>query len=125
MYLRLPIDESLHLLNKSIMKKILFLLLATSLTVASCEKSTLSRSNDDSSISGRQGRGVDDPVLPAPSALPASVLKSFATRYPTATRIEWEPENGNTWKVKFFLDSVRWIATFKADGTFISARIKN
>ena len=85
------------------MKKILFLLLATSLTFASCEKSTLSRSNDDSSISGRQGRGADDPVLPPPSALPTVVLKSFTSRYPTATRMEWEKKYA--WKVKFFLGS--------------------
>ncbi len=106
------------------MKNILLLVMATSLTFASCEKSTFSRSSDDSIIAGRQGRGADDPALPPPSALPAVVLKAFTAKYPTATRMEWEPENGNTWKVKFFLGTVRWIAIYRANGTFISAQIK-
>lgn len=107
------------------MKNIFFLLLASSLVLASCQKETLTPNvNDDSASITANRRGADDPTLPPPANLPAAVLKSFSTRYPTATRMEWEPEDGNTWKVKFFLGTVRWIAVFKADGTFISAQIK-
>lgn len=107
------------------MKNILFLLLVSSLAIMSCEKSTLSpNASDDRITASRQGRGADDPALPPPANLPSAVLASFNSRYPTATRMEWEPEDGNTWKVKFFLGTVRWIAAFKADGTFISAQIK-
>jgi hypothetical protein len=107
------------------MKNIFLLLLLSSLTIISCEKASLSPNGTDDSISAnRRGRGADDPTLPPPANLPAVVLKSFNTRYPTATRMEWEPEDGNTWKVKFFLGTVRWMAVFRADGTFISAQIK-
>jgi hypothetical protein len=56
--------------------------------------------------------------------VPAAVLSAFNAKYPTASRVEWEPEDGNTWKAKFFLDSVRWEAFFKADGSFLSANLK-
>jgi len=52
---------------------------------------------------------------------PAAVNTAFNTRYPTASgEIEWQKEDGNTYKVKFFIGSQRWQAIFAADGTFIS-----
>lgn len=101
-------------------KPILMLALAASLIAVSCQKSTLSSGSDE--IIGR--RGADDPTLPPPAALPAAVLASFTSSYPTATRMEWQAEDGNTWKVKFFLGTVRWVAVYKADGTLISAQKK-
>jgi hypothetical protein len=56
--------------------------------------------------------------------IPAAVLSAFNAKYPNASRVEWEPEDGNTWKAKFFLGSVRWEAFFKADGSFLSANLK-
>ena len=98
-------------------------LLAAALTITACSKSPVSPNSDDSSISAARHGADDAPVAP-PAALPSAVKSAFATRYPAATRMEWEPEDGNTWKVKFFLGNQRWIATFKADGTFISAQLK-
>ncbi len=99
------------------MKKLFALLaIASGIAFTSCEKSSLSGSSDE--IVGR--RGADDPVVPPPANLPAAVLSSFTAQFPTATRMEWQIEDGNTWKVKFFVGTVRWVAIYKADGTRIS-----
>lgn len=103
------------------MKKLFVLLvMASGIAFISCEKSSLSGSADE--IVGR--RGADDPTLPPPANLPAAVLSSFTAEFPSATRMEWQPEDGNTWKVKFFLGTVRWVAEYRADGTRISLRQK-
>ncbi|ULQ53171.1 hypothetical protein [Flavihumibacter fluvii] len=68
--------------------------------------------------------GLDDSSQNTPSNIPSAVKNAFNAKYPTASRMEWEPEDGNTWKVKFYLDGVRWEAFFNADGSFISANIK-
>jgi hypothetical protein len=103
------------------MKNTFLLLTATMLTFASCTKSPVS---DGSNVTAqRQGRGADDPILAPPANLPAAVLSAFNARYPNAARVEWEPENNNTWKAKFFIGTVRWKVFFKADGTFISASL--
>lgn len=48
-------------------------------------------------------------------------MSSFNSKYPGASgQIEWEKEDSNTYKVKFFIGSQRWQAIFKADGTFLS-----
>ncbi len=98
-------------------------ILGASLFFTSCEKSpiTANASDNSSTLGGR--RGADDPTPVPPSNLPAAVQTAFTARYPTATRMEWQAEDGNTWKVKFFLGSVRWKAFFRADGTFISASV--
>lgn len=96
--------------------------LGAGLFFTSCEKSPITANADDNStLTGR--RGADDPTPVPPSNLPAAVQTAFAARYPTATRMEWQAEDGNTWKVKFFLGTVRWKAFFRADGTFISASL--
>ena len=94
---------------------------AVAVAFTACEKASSGRE----STSSASRRGTDDITLPPPASLPASVLNAFKAKYPTANLMEWEPEDGNTWKVKFFLGNVRWIAVFKADGTFVSAKVKN
>ncbi len=103
------------------MKKV-FLLLIAAIAFASCEKSTVSTSINDEVLNRR---GADDVAVPPPANLPAAVLSSFTASYPTATRMEWQAEDGNTWKVKFFLGTQRWIAVYKADGTLVSVAKKN
>lgn len=100
------------------MKNMFAALLIASLFFTSCEKSTISANDDNSTLTGR--RGADDPNPVPPSNLPAAVQAAFTARYPGATRMEWQAEDANTWKVKFFMGSVRWIAFFRADGSFIS-----
>lgn len=95
--------------------------LAACLLFASCQKSSVSPNANNSTIAGR--RGADDAPVPPPANLPAAVQASFTARYPTATRMEWQAEDGNTWKVKFFVGTVRWKAFFRADGTFIAASL--
>lgn len=57
------------------------------------------------------------------SQVPAAVTAAFHAKYPTASgEIEFEKEDGNTIKVKFFIGSQRWQAIFKADGTFLSEK---
>ena len=57
------------------------------------------------------------------SQVPSAVMSAFNSRYPTASgQIEWEKEDGNTYKVKFFIGSQRWQALFAASGVFISEK---
>lgn len=85
------------------MKKLLLALLISTTTL-SCSKSS---SNTSTSISASQ--------------VPSPVMSSFNSKYPGASgQIEWEKEDSNTYKVKFFIGSQRWQAIFKADGTFLS-----
>lgn len=58
------------------------------------------------------------------SEVPAAVMSAYTVKYPAATgQIEWEKEDGNTYKVKFFIGSQRWQAYFTATGVFISEKI--
>lgn len=85
------------------MVKKIILAFLISTAVVSCSKSH----NDDSNMNTTQ--------------VPSSVMTAFHTRYPTASgQIEWEKEDGNTYKVKFFIGAQRWQAIFTSDGTFIS-----
>lgn len=60
----------------------------------------------------------------AASAVPGSVQSAFAAKYPNASgEIEWQKEDGNTYKVKFFIGSNRWQAIFNADGSFVSEKM--
>lgn len=89
------------------MKKILFMLMLATVTMSS----TCSKSDDLVSAS----------TVVSSSQVPSPVMSSFNNRYPAATgQIEWEKENGNTYKVKFFIGSQRWQAIFASDGSFIS-----
>jgi putative salt-induced outer membrane protein YdiY len=84
------------------MKKLLLALLISTATL-SCSKSN----NTSTTISASQ--------------VPSPVMSSFNAKYPTASgQIEWEKEDSNTYKVKFYIGSQRWQAIFKADGTFVS-----
>jgi hypothetical protein len=87
------------------MKKLLLALLISTATL-SCSKSS---SNTSTSISASQ--------------VPSPVMSSFNSKYPNASgQIEWEKEDGNTYKVKFFIGSQRWQAIFNADGSFVSEK---
>jgi hypothetical protein len=45
--------------------------------------------------------------------VPAPVMSTYNSRYPSASgQIEWEREDGNTYKVKFLLGAQRWQAPF-------------
>lgn len=92
------------------MRKILFFLSLTTITMSStCSK------HDDM---------VSSSTTVSSSSVPSSVTSNFNSRYPTASgQIEWQKENGNTYKVKFFIGSQRWQAIFAADGTFISEKM--
>lgn len=107
------------------MKNTFFLLLVTGLTIASCSKSPINANDDSASSSStslQARRGADDPPAPIPAGLPAAVVSSFNSRYPTATRVEWQAEDGNTWKAKFFIGTQRKRSLFAADGTFLWER---
>ena len=56
----------------------------------------------------------------AASQVPLVVMSTYNTRYPSASgQIEWELEDGSTYKVTFFIGTQSWQAQFNADGTFI------
>lgn len=85
------------------MKKI-FLALLLAIALLSCSKNT----------DHTEGN------IPA-SQVPSAVMMTYNARYPAAAgQVEWEKEDGNTFKVKFFIGGQRWQAIFKADGTLLS-----
>ncbi|MFN8253440.1 MAG: hypothetical protein U0V75_16340 [Ferruginibacter sp.] len=93
------------------MKKLLFMLLISTIAMSS----TCSKSTDDTPVSSSVS-------IPA-SQVPAAVMTTFNSKYPTASgQIEWEKEDGNTYKVKFFIGSQRKQATFTAAGAFIAEK---
>lgn len=91
------------------MKKLLFILLIATISMSStCSK-------EDNLVSNSTNINT--------SQVPGGVLSSFNSRYPTASgQIEWELEDANTYKVKFFIGSQRWQAVFAANGAFISEK---
>jgi hypothetical protein len=91
------------------MKKLLFILMMATITMSStCSK------EDNLPASG---------TSISASQVPASVMSAFNTKYPAAAgQIEWELEDGNTYKVKFFIGSQRWQAIFASTGAFISEK---
>lgn len=77
--------------------------------------STCSKSSDDLSVSSSSN-------IPA-SQVPAAVMSAFNSKYPAASgQIEWEKEDGNTYKVKFFIGSQRKQAIFSSTGSFLSEK---
>lgn len=86
--------------------------------ISSCEKvNDLVSSSDDSVLS--RGGGDNIPV----SQVPAAVVAAWKAKYPAAGgQIEWELEDGNTYKVKFWLGNERWQAIFSSTGTFLSEK---
>jgi hypothetical protein len=62
-----------------------------------------------------------DSVSLSVSQVPAVVMDAFKAKYPTAGgEIEWQKEDGNTYKVKFWLGAQRWQAIFNSNGSFLS-----
>lgn len=90
--------------------KHLFAALVIFISISSCTRA------DDSSFNA-----VPAGTVLVSSQVPSAVNIAFHAKYPTATgEIEFEKEDNNTVKVKFFIGSQRWQAFFKVDGTFIS-----
>jgi len=84
----------------------LFLLLLFSLAIFACSKS-----NNSNPAVG--------PI--SASQVPSAVMSAFNAKYPNASgQIEWELEDGNTYKVKYYIGSQRWQARFTAAGGFIN-----
>lgn len=93
------------------MKKLLFILMLATVTMSS----TCSKSNDDTPVSSSVN-------IPA-SQVPSTVMGTFTSTYPSAGgQIEWEKEDGNTYKVKFFIGSQRKQAIFSSTGSLISEK---
>jgi hypothetical protein len=90
--------------------KHLFAALVIFFSISSCTRT------DNSSFSA-----VPAGTVLVASQVPSSVSIAFHAKYPNASgEIEFEKEDNNTVKVKFFIGSQRWQAFFKVDGTFIS-----
>lgn len=72
--------------------------------------------------------GTDDSVSAkdaniSAASVPAAVMSAFTAKSPTAGgEIEWQREDGNTYKVKFWLGAERWQAIFSATGSFLSEK---
>jgi hypothetical protein len=98
------------------MKKLMMALLLLA-SFSSCEKINDLSSTDDSVLSS--GNGDNIPV----SQVPAAVVAAWKAKYPSAGgQIEWEKEDGNTYKVKFWLGAERWQAIFSSTGSLLSEK---
>ena len=90
----------------------LFLAAASSTIVTTASAATMSTSS--------KGDGQHIPA----SQVPAPVMASFTSHFPTATNVQWEKEKEHgqtTYQADFLLNGKRWRATFAADGTMLSA----
>ena len=95
------------------MKRFFLMLLISTIAMST----TCTKEDNISSSSSSNGSNIGS------SAVPAAVKAAFNSRYPTASgQIEWEKEDGNTYKVKFFIGSQRKQAIFATDGSFLSER---
>ncbi len=96
--------------------KNLFASIILLLLMASCSKSIDVPTTADDSSSSKS-------ATLSPSQVPTAVMDAFKAKYPTAGgQIEWEKEDGNTYKVKFWLGAERWQAIFSSTGGFISEK---
>ena len=69
---------------------------------------------------------VDQKTI-SPSRVPAAVIDSFNTRFPTATNVTWERKTQNgtrIYEAEFTRDGRVWEARFQADGALIRVRRK-
>jgi hypothetical protein len=100
------------------MKKLVLAIMLL-ISFSACEKINDAVSSTDDSVLSRGGNGDNIPV----SQVPAAVVAAWKAKYPAAGgQIEWELEDGNTYKVKFWLGSQRWQAIFSSTGSFISEK---
>jgi hypothetical protein len=53
------------------------------------------------------------------NAVPAAVLDAFRQRFPSDNVYEWKLRNDGTWKAHFMRGSVKYEATYSADGTLL------
>lgn len=99
------------------MKKLFIMFLISTIAMSTtCTK-------DDSLLSSSSNNSSSNGTNISSSAVPAAVMSAFTARYPGAGgQIEWEREDGNTYKVKFFIGGQRKQAIFAADGSFISEK---
>lgn len=53
------------------------------------------------------------------AAVPAVVLEAFRQRFPNDNVYEWKLRNDGTWRAHFMRGTIKYEATFAADGTFL------
>lgn len=86
------------------------------LTISSCTQVNDLVPTADDSVSAK-GTTI------SAASVPAAVMSAFTTKYPGAGgEIEWQKEDGNTYKVKFWLGAERWQAVFSGTGSFLSEK---
>lgn len=56
-------------------------------------------------------------VICTDGAVPAVVLDAFRSAFPADNVYEWKLNNDGTWKAHFMRGSVKWEATYTADGS--------
>lgn len=99
------------------MKKILFA--ALMLTSASAFVSNASAASNIVSLKSGDGRHI------AASQVPAPVMASFNSMFPTATNVQWqvEKEDGSkVYQAEFTQNGKRFKAQFAPDGTFLGKK---
>jgi len=102
------------------MKKILF----AALLLTSGSVFAISNGNIVSSVSLMSGGGQHI----SPSQVPAPVMATFNSMFPTATNVQWqvEKEHGSTvYQAEFTQNGKRFQAQFAPDGTFLGKKRVN
>jgi len=99
------------------MKKILFAaLMLTSVSVFASKATIVSTVV---SVKSGGGRHISASEVPAP------VMESFNSRFPTATNVQWqvEKEHGSkVYQAEFTQNGIRYKAQFAPDGTFLGKK---
>lgn len=99
------------------MKKIF---LAASLIIAATSLTTVNVANASTVSVASKGDGQHIPA----SQVPAPVIVSFNSDFPTAKNVRWEKEreHGQTvYQADFMLNGKRWRAEYAPDGTLLSS----
>lgn len=98
-----------------------FMLLSASVSLVGISSAPLFASG------GKGGGGNTSNKIPA-SQVPAPVMSSFKSGFPSATQTEWEytPVYYGTpfYSASFKQNGQKWQANYCADGTFVSAYVK-
>lgn len=67
----------------------------------------------------RDAERIEDDIFQEEQVfIPSDVLSAFNSRFPQATEVEWDEDNGN-YEVEFMLGDRKMEATYRSDGTLV------
>lgn len=108
------------------MKKVFLSCAVITLLLTACSKDIPNLLNNGvttlTNVEDNHNGGGGDNV--SESSLPKAVLAAFNNQFKNATRVEWKQLSNGTFKVEFYLGSVKWQVIFDASGQIIKQEHK-